>query len=167
MPGATFGETIVDAITLLKQDHKAVKALFAEFDKAAKAKDPARSEIVAKIIAELSAHIAVEESIFYPAVREEAPGIDAEILESYEEHHVVSWLCQELLDMNAAAERYDAKVTVLKENVTHHVKEEETEWFPEVRAELSRKRLAELGELLENAKKTAPRVPHPLVVVRR
>jgi hypothetical protein len=63
--------------------------------------------------------------------------------------------------MDASDERFDAKVTVLIESVRHHVKEEETELFPAVRAALGRKRLGEIGDLLEAAKKVAPAHPHP------
>jgi hemerythrin-like domain-containing protein len=63
--------------------------------------------------------------------------------------------------MDPQDERFDAKVTVLQENVEHHVEEEEQEWFPEVRKEMGRKRLQELGEQMEAAKKKAPREPRP------
>ena len=83
------------------------------------------------------------------------------MLEALEEHHVVKWLCSELEGMEPADERFDAKVTVLIENVRHHVKEEETEFFPHVRDSLGRKNLAEVGELLAEAKKAVPTHPHP------
>ena len=157
---------MTDAISLLEQDHKAVAALFDAFKKAAAAKDPERSNIVHKIVAELSAHIAIEEGIFYPAVSSEVPELGDEILESYEEHHVVSWLCAELLDMNVAEIRYDAKVTVLIENVVHHVAEEETQWFPKVKSALAADRLAALGAELEAAKADAPRTPQTKSMTR-
>jgi hypothetical protein len=65
----------------------------------------------------------------------------------------------ELFAMKPDAERFDAKTTVLIENVTHHIEEEEEEWFPQVRAGLGRKQLQELGEQLLEAKKKAPRSP--------
>lgn len=84
------------------------------------------------------------------------------MLESYEEHHVADVLCMELAGMPADAERFDAKTTVLIENVTHHIEEEEHDWFPKVRAGLSRKQLQEIGARLQEARKKAPTSPgHP------
>ena len=82
-------------------------------------------------------------------------------LESMEEHHVVKWLLSELEDMDPRHERFDAKTTVLIENVRHHVEEEEEEFFPKVRDELGRNALNELGDAMERRKKIAPTHPHP------
>jgi hypothetical protein len=78
-----------------------------------------------------------------------------------EEHHVVKWLLSELDAMDPTAERFDAKVTVLMESVRHHVKEEERELFPKVRAGVGRRQLVELGDELRAAKRAAPTHPHP------
>ena len=151
----------MDAITLLKQDHKTVKQLFAQFDKAGENAHVRKREIVDKLIEELSVHAAIEEQYFYPAVRQAVHELDDEILESLEEHHVVKWTLSELEDLDPKAERFDAKVTVLKESVLHHMKEEESELFPQARAAMGRKVLQELGTKLEHAKESAPRRPHP------
>ena len=66
------------------------------------------------------------------------PDLEDDVLESYEEHHVADVLCMELYGMKPDAERFDAKTTVLIENVTHHIQEEEDEWFPKVRDEIGR-----------------------------
>jgi hypothetical protein len=84
------------------------------------------------------------------------------VLESLEEHLIVKWELAALADLDPSDERYDAKVTVLIENVRHHVKEEESEFFPKLRNAL-RSELLELGEALERAKKTAPTRPHPML----
>jgi hypothetical protein len=84
------------------------------------------------------------------------------VLESLEEHHIVKWVLSELDGMSASHERFDAKVTVLMENVRHHVEEEEQDFFPKVRDELGRKGLADLGDAMLAAKKVAPTRPHPL-----
>jgi iron-sulfur cluster repair protein YtfE (RIC family) len=81
------------------------------------------------------------------------------MLESYKEHHVAYILCMEPAGLPAGAERFDAKVMVLIENVTHHIEEEEQVWFPKVRAGLGRKQVQELGAKLEQARKKAPRSP--------
>jgi hypothetical protein len=93
--------------------------------------------------------------------RATVPETEDVALESLEEHHIVKWVLSELEDMDPEHERFDAKVTVLIENVRHHVKEEEEEYFPKVRDELGRKALADVGEAMEAAKKTAPTHPHP------
>jgi hemerythrin superfamily protein len=151
----------VDAITLLKNDHKTVKKLFRDFEQAHKKGTHGRAKYVRQIVEELSVHAAIEEAIFYPAVRAEVPDLEDDILESLEEHHGVKWTCLELTQMDPSDERYDAKVIVLSEHVNHHVKEEEEEWFPKVRDAMGRKRLTELGDAMAKAKKTAPREPRP------
>ena len=151
----------MDAITLLKQDHKKVKGLFQQFDKAGDNAHQTKRKLVDEIIEELSIHAAIEEQIFYPAARAAVEDATDEVLESLEEHHVVKWVLSELDGMDPEAERFKAKVTVLKENVLHHAEEEETELFPKVRSAMGRKALQELGEKLEKAKATAPTKPHP------
>ena len=149
----------MDAITLLKQDHKTVEKLFKQFEKATQ---PAQQRKIAhQVIKELSVHAAIEEMVFYPVVRERAPEAEDTVLESLEEHHVVKWVLSELEDMKPDHERFKAKMTVLIESVRHHVEEEEQELFPDVRKAVGRKDLAELGAALEKAKKTAPTRPHP------
>jgi hemerythrin superfamily protein len=97
--------------------------------------------------------------VFYPAVRAEVPDTGSEVLESVEEHHVVAWLLSELQHLDPGDETFDAKVTVLIENVTHHVEEEESELFPAVRTVLGRNRLVELGEQMSQAKAKVPADP--------
>ena len=95
----------------------------------------------------------------YPEVRTLLPDLEGDVLESYEEHHVADLLVAELAAMSPDAERFDAKVTVLIENVSHHMEEEEQNWFPKVREGLSRKDLQEIGARMIELKKTAPRSP--------
>jgi len=98
----------------------------------------------------------------YPRIRELLPHLEDDVLESYEEHHVADLLTAELDGMSSSDERFDAKAKVLIENVTHHMREEEDEWFPKVRQGLGRKALRELGEELVAAKEQAPTSPtHP------
>ena len=151
----------MDAIVLLKNDHKTVEKLFKQFEKAGDDAKAAKRELVDQIVEELSVHAYIEEQIFYPQARTAAPDTEDHVLESLEEHHIVKWVLEELRDMDPSDERFDAKVTVLMENVRHHVEEEEQDWFPEVRKAMGRKRLQELGEQLEKAKVDAPRQPRP------
>ena len=118
------------AVSLLKDDHDRVKRLFDEFEKA-KGR-AARKKIVRKALTELKVHAAIEEEIFYPAVRKP---IGKEIMnEADEEHHVAKLLIAELEAMNGSESHFDAKFTVLAENVRHHIKEEENEMLPKVRS---------------------------------
>jgi iron-sulfur cluster repair protein YtfE (RIC family) len=116
---------------------------------------------VDQIIEELSVHAYIEEQLFYPEARAAVPETEDHVLESLEEHHIVKWVLEELRGMDPEDERFDAKVTVLMENVRHHVKEEEQDWFPEVRKGLGRKQLQELGDRMAKAKTEAPRQPRP------
>jgi hemerythrin superfamily protein len=151
----------MDAITLLKDDHQRVEALFKQFERAGDRAHTQKRQIVDKITEELSQHAAIEEQVFYPASRKLVPDTEDHVLESLEEHHIVKWVLSELEKMDPQDERFDAKVTVLIENVRHHVEEEESEYFPKVREALGRKDLATLGEALERARTGAPTHPHP------
>jgi hemerythrin superfamily protein len=150
-----------DAIVLLKNDHRDVEKLFKQFEKLGDGAAKAKRDVVDRIIEELSTHAAIEEQHFYPTVREKAPDISDEVLEGLEEHHIVKWILSELQNMSPQAERFDAKVTVLIENVRHHVEEEEGEMFPKVREAMGRKELQALGETMEKAKAISPKRPHP------
>jgi len=146
---------------MLKDDHATIEKLFKRFEEAGDRAHVEKRRIVDRIIEELSQHAAVEEMLFYPVTRATVPAVEDVALESIEEHHIVKWVLSELQRMDPEDERFDAKVTVLIENVRHHVTEEEDEYFPKVRAELGRKALNELGDEMVEAKKTAPVRPHP------
>lgn len=148
-----------DAIVWLKVDHKEIRRLFREFQAAGDKATKKKEKVVDQIIKLLTVHTYVENEVMYPEVRALLPDLEDEVLESYEGHHVADALCMELSGMVADEERFDAKTTVLIENVTHHIEEEEQEWFPKVRAGLSRKQLQELGARLEQARRKAPQMP--------
>jgi hemerythrin superfamily protein len=120
-----------DAINVLKQDHDKVEGLFNDFKKAERLSQ--KKKIAAEAIMELKIHAAVEEELFYPSLRGEEK-VDQDLLnESDEEHHVAKLLIAELEQMNGSEDHYDAKFTVLAENIRHHVKEEEGKLFPQAR----------------------------------
>jgi hemerythrin superfamily protein len=148
-----------DAIVVLKNDHKEIRKVFRDFQSAGENATAKKAELVAKMIELLTVHTYIENEIMYPEVRKLLPDLEDDVLESYEEHHVADVLCVELFAMKADAERFDAKTAVLIENVTHHIEEEEDEWFPKVRAGLGRKQLAEMGDRMLAAKEKAPRTP--------
>ena len=137
-----------DAIALLMADHDEVEALFKKFQKA-KDDDAMKADIVEQICQALTVHAEIEEEIFYPAAREALAEKGEDMLDEAEvEHASIKSLVEQLKDAEPGEEMYDAKVTVLCEYVTHHVKEEEGEMFPKVKkAKLD---LDELGaELME------------------
>ncbi len=148
-----------DAIVLLKADHKEIKSVFAKFEAAGENAVKAKGALVTKMIELLTVHTYLENELIYPEVRRLLPALEDDVLESYEEHHVADILCMELAVLSPDAERFDAKTTVLIENVTHHIDEEEQDWFPKVRAGLGRKQLSELGARMLEMKRTAPRSP--------
>jgi hemerythrin-like domain-containing protein len=151
----------VDALVLLKSDHRNVENLFKSYEKCGPRALQTKRKLVSQIIRELSQHAAIEEQFFYPAVRHAAPEKMGAILEALEEHHVAKWLLSELAPMDPTDERFDAKVAVLIESVRGHVYDEEQELFPEMRANLGRKALTELGGRLQEGKNLAPVRPHP------
>ena len=147
-----------DAIVLLRKDHTEVRRLFKEFQKASTTQ-ARKGAIVTKVIELLTVHTYIENEVMYPEVRRLLPDLEDDILESYEEHHVADVLVIELSQMSPKDERFEAKTTVLIENVTHHMEEEEQDWFPKVRDGLGRKQLQDLGEQLLAAKAKAPHSP--------
>jgi hemerythrin-like domain-containing protein len=148
-----------DAIVLLKNDHKEIKKTFNAFRKLGENANKEKGRLVKKMIELLTVHTFIENEVMYPRVRDLLPELEDDVLESYEEHHVADVLVMELTTMKPTDERFTAKTTVLMENVEHHIDEEEKEWFPQVRAGLSRKTLQELGAELIQAKKKAPKKP--------
>ncbi|MFG2972193.1 hemerythrin domain-containing protein [Streptomyces sp. NPDC048331] len=149
----------MDAIVLLREDHKTVEKLFKGFEKTSDDDTAERRRIADEVIEELTVHAWIEEKFFYPAAREAAPDTKDHILESIEEHHAVVWMLSEIKDMDPADERFKAKMSVLMEQVRHHVEEEEQDWFPDVRKAMGRNRLTELGDEMEAGKERAPRDP--------
>jgi hemerythrin superfamily protein len=148
-----------DAIVLLREDHKEIRKLFRDFSQAGENSEKSKGKIVDRILEALTVHTYIENECMYPEVRKLMPELDDDVLESYEEHHVADVLCMELAAMSPDDEHFDAKTTVLIENVTHHMDEEEQDWFPKVRAGLGRKQLQELGARMLELKKKAPRKP--------
>ena len=146
-----------DAIVILKNDHKEIRKLFRAFRSAGEGAK--KGEVVGKIIEVLTVHTYIENEGMYPKVRDLVPELEDDVLESYEEHHVADVLVSELAAMSPEDERFDAKTTVLIENVEHHIQEEEDEWFPQVREHLGRKKLQEIGAGLLELKEKAPTSP--------
>jgi hemerythrin superfamily protein len=147
----------VDAIKLLKEDHKKVKALFEEVEGLGERAATQRKNLFQKIDQELTLHAKIEETLFYPEFKKRAEDSEErdEVLEAYEEHGVVKVMIGELEDLDPKDETYKAKLTVLKELVLHHVKEEEGELFPMAREIFEPEELAQIGERIVKAKEKA------------
>jgi hemerythrin-like domain-containing protein len=148
-----------DAIVLLKNDHKEIRKVFRDFQKAGDNAVATKGKLVDRMIELLTVHTYIENEVMYPRVRALLPEVEDDVLESYEEHHVADVLVMELSTMKPDHERFTAKTTVLIENVDHHIDEEEKEWFPKVREGLGRKALQDLGAEMLEAKKRAPKRP--------
>jgi hemerythrin-like domain-containing protein len=135
----------MDAFELLKTDHEKVSQLFEEIESASGQR---KRQVFKRLKAELDVHAHIEEKILYPALenKKEAREIT---LEAYEEHKVVKDLLAELAKGGAPNEEWDAKLTVLKENVEHHVEEEEGELFSKARKALSSEEIDRIGAELE------------------
>ena len=142
----------MNAFTLLKQDHEAVAGLLEKIDQTTERGIKTREELFTKLKTELDVHAKIEETIFYPALENEEETRDI-TLEAFEEHRLVKQLLAELESMSKDAEEWTAKFTVLKENIEHHVEEEEGEMFESARKVLSKEDQETLGTRLEQAKK--------------
>ena len=134
----------MNAIDLLLSQHREVEELFSDIE-SAKSSDE-KDELFEEIADKLAIHAAIEEHHFYPAVR--ASRTEDIILESLEEHLSIKRELADLLDMSAEDERFEAAVKVLKEQVEHHVKEEEGELFPKVKKLLDKDELEAIGQAM-------------------
>ena len=142
----------MDAITLLKEDHRLFRKLLEQGDETTERAKKTRMELLDRIAAELKAHEKIEEEIFYPALQgfERAKEI---VLEGYEEHHVADLIVAELRKTGVDDERWGAKFSVLKENIEHHIEEEEGEMFKKARTLLDKDQLVALGEQMQAMKR--------------
>ena len=135
----------MDAIQLLKADHDKVKKLLTEGDATTERAEKTRTELLATIKQELTIHEDIEETIFYPALKEH-PKAREIVLEGYEEHNVVDTVMGELEATDVTDERWAAKFTVMKENIEHHIEEEEGEMFKQARSIFDTDELQALGD---------------------
>ena len=144
----------MDALALLKRDHDHVKKLLEELDATTERAEKTRSDKIAKLKSDLAIHEAIEEEIFYPALREHAEAKDI-VLEAYEEHDVVNTIMAEIMRTPVDDETWGAKLTVMKENLEHHIEEEEGEMFAKARDIFDRDALESLGERMQERKSSA------------
>ena len=149
------------ALTMLTQDHHNVDEFFRRFEALDADAHDERRRVVDLVIEHLSIHASIEEQLFYPYLRETVPAVEQHVLEGLEEHNVVKWTLSGLEKMAPTDERFGAKMKVLIDAVRHHVEEEENQIFPTIREACTNEQLVELGDRMEEAKKTAPTRPHP------
>jgi hemerythrin-like domain-containing protein len=139
----------MDAMKLLEEDHRKVKKLLEEGDKTTEQATKRRTELLNELLMELRIHETIEEEIFYPALEEHAKTKEI-ALEGYEEHHAVDNIAEELVALDPSDETWAAKFTVMKENIEHHIEEEEGEMFTKARQALDEAELSELADMMES-----------------
>jgi hypothetical protein len=138
----------MDALSLMKQDHEDFKKLMEQLDKTTQQGVKTRQKVFEKPRTRLAVHETIGEEIFYPALKEH-PRAREIVLEGYEEHHAVDMLIEELTEIPFDDQSWGAKFTVIKENVEHHIEEEEGEMFMKARQIFDRSELDELGAPME------------------
>ncbi len=147
----------MDALKLLKQDHEMVKKMLAEGEATTERADKTRTELFARLKSELEIHERIEEEVLYPALRDH-PKSKEIAYEAYEEHHVVDEILAELEITPTSRPEWGAKFKVAKENLEHHIEEEEGEMFPKARQILSDEELDEMGARMAEIKQLAKQV---------
>jgi hypothetical protein len=144
----------MDALELLKADHDKVKKMLTEGDETTERGEKTRTELFMRLKSELEVHERIEEEVFYPALKAH-PKAKEIALEGYEEHHVVDQIMGELEATPVTDETWGAKFTVAKENLEHHIEEEEGEMFTKARQAFSKQELEELGARMQELKDLA------------
>jgi len=147
----------MDAIALLKADHDKVKKMLAEGEETTERAEVTRTELFEKIKAEMLIHERIEEEIFYPALKAHPKAKDI-VLEGYEEHHVVDEIMGELEVLSVTDETWGAKFKVMKENIEHHIEEEEGEMFKTARQVFEADELESLGARMLELKQLGQQV---------
>jgi hypothetical protein len=135
-------EPAIDAIQLLKEQHREVEALFAELEATSSRTIKKREDLVRQLVISLEAHTWIEEKILYPAGQEVDPALT---WEAYEEHSLIQFMLHRIVETEANDDAFLPRVKVLKEIVAHHVKEEEEEYYTHLQNKLSPRRLADIG----------------------
>ena len=147
----------MDALSLLKADHDKVKKMLADGEQTTERAEKTRQELFDRLKAEMMLHERIEEEIFYPALKEHPRAKDI-VLEGFEEHHVVDEIMGELEATDVTDETWGAKFKVMKENIEHHIEEEEGEMFTQARQVFETDELAQLGERMAELKKVGQEV---------
>jgi hemerythrin-like domain-containing protein len=150
-------ENPMDAISLLKADHDKVKKMLADGEETTERAEVTRTELFGKLKAEMLIHERIEEEIFYPALKSHPKAVDI-VLEGFEEHHVVDEIMGELEALPVTDETWGAKFKVMKENIEHHIEEEEGEMFKTARQVFDADELESLGTRMQELKQLGQQV---------
>ena len=151
MPGS---RTDTDAITLLETDHRRLEDLLKRGEETTERAATTRTELLKTITAELAVHELIEEQLLYPALKKYPEARDI-VLEGFQEHHVADVILKELHAVATSSEQWGAKFKVLKENIEHHIEEEEGPMFRTARGVMSREELQALGAQMAKMKRGA------------
>ena len=151
LPGA---KPDMDAITLLETDHRRFENLLKQGEETTERAVKGRTELLGTLTTELAVHELIEEKILYPALKEH-PEAREIVLEGFQEHHVADLILKELHQVARDDEQWGAKFKVLKENIEHHIKEEEGPMFRTARGVMSREDLQALGARMAKMKSDA------------
>jgi iron-sulfur cluster repair protein YtfE (RIC family) len=135
----------MDALQLLTTDHEHVKKMLEDLDDTTERAVKTQEQTFAKLQSDLEVHETIEEEILYPALKDHSKTHDI-ALEGYEEHHVVDTVMGEMRELPVSDETWTAKFAVMKENLEHHIEEEETDMFPKARKVFDQQELDEPGE---------------------
>lgn len=144
----------MNAISLLEEDHRKMKKLLSELESTTERGVKTRRELFATVREELTVHETIEEEIFYPALKEH-PKTKEIALEGFEEHHVVDMVMAEIEGVPFDDEKWGAKFKVMKENIEHHIEEEEGEMWKAARRVFDREELEDLGRRMAERKLSA------------
>jgi hypothetical protein len=157
-------ESPMNALTLLRNDHERMRSLLSDLETTTERGVKTRSALFARIKGELVLHEIIEEEIFYPELKAHRKARDI-VLEGYQEHHVVDLLMGELESLPVDDESWGAKAMVMKENVEHHMEEEEGEMFDKAAQVFDTDELEDLGRRMQERRATAAEA-HGLSSVR-
>jgi iron-sulfur cluster repair protein YtfE (RIC family) len=141
----------MNALDMLKKDHETVKGLLEQLEDTTERAIKKRTELFAKLKEELTTHETIEEEIFYPALREHEEAREI-VNEAYEEHQVVDYVVEDMSQMEVGEEAWTAKLAVAKENILHHIEEEEGEMFKRAREAFDRGELEDLAVQMDERK---------------
>ncbi|QYN40549.1 hemerythrin domain-containing protein [Pseudonocardia sp. DSM 110487] len=152
-------QTTTDVVDALTTDHREALDLL---DRIARSTNPReKRDLADTVIAEVVRHAIAEETYVYPAMREHLPEGEKEVQHDVEEHKQLEEIMKQLEAIDASEPRFDGLVRRMTEQLRHHAHDEESEQFPQLRAQVPHERLVEMREKVETAKKLAPTRPHP------
>lgn len=141
----------MDALALLQEDHEKAKKLMRQLEETTASDAERREELFGALVGDLTVHENIEEELFYPALKEK-PKAKEPVLEAFEEHDLVDQIVSGIEDTPYGAEEWQAKFKTLKDNVEHHIEEEEATLFKLAREAFDERELEDLGSRMETLK---------------